>query len=65
MARNLTLDSVLRDLQGKREGIENAILDGAYTTFEDYRLAVGERRGLLFSETQLKDLARSQESDDE
>ena len=55
--------SLLRNIRGRIELTQDAILHGSPSNMESYKLLVGELRGLEFAEQEIKDLLQSSEEE--
>ena len=55
--------SLLRNIRGRIELTQDAILHGSPSNMESYKLLVGELRGLEFAEQEIKDLLQSSEDE--
>lgn len=59
------IDSVIRELDERRNALTQALVSGAAKDFAEYRNLCGEIRGLSFAHAHITDLVRKSEQDDE
>jgi hypothetical protein len=59
------IDSVIRELDERRNALTQALVSGAAKDFAEYRNLCGEIRGISFAHAHITDLVRKIEQDDE
>ena len=60
-----SLEYLIDQIEDRRKNIMEALGDGSAKDFHSYQLAVGEIRGLLFTQSLIKDLAKTMEEFDD
>lgn len=57
--------STLKEIEQRREAIQNALMEGVARDFAEYKYMTGEIRGLSQAHFLITDLVRKLENDDE
>lgn len=57
--------STLKEIEQRREAIQNALMGGVARDFAEYKYMTGEIRGLSLAHSLITDLVRKLENDDE
>ena len=58
-------DVVLKDIEGHREGVARALVDGAARDYAEYKSMCGEIRGLSVAYSFITDLVRRMEQNED
>jgi len=65
MDDSYTTSKILRYIRERLDELQEGMMAGNFTSYEDYRSAVGEVRGLTFTEQYIVELRSKTGDDDE